>query len=276
MSKQLKAWAMGLSSDGRSAFLHVTPKHWIQMLTGLQLEFAVRRLLRLPLRNVPGLTCSCKETLDAFGDHADVCRHQYGERSKRHNHVNHHALAPPARQAKLFPNSEAPGLVEDSNGRPADIGIENGHEFGPNVTACYDVVGCATNAKTYVEKAGRYKDGGLVSSTSRKLSNAIKLRVAAKELVIIPMAFDTQGGLHPNWRKTFEGWAERWASQGEGRTKGLQGAVVRSWVQRAAHWSKQIRSPRAAADPAHPHPPAPAARQSRPGSARRSAAAAGA
>ena len=124
--------------------------------------------------------------------------------------------------------------MEDSNGRPADIGIENGHGFGPNVTACYDVVGCATNANSYVEKAGRYKDGGMAFSTSRKLSNAIKLRVAAKDLVIIPMAFDTQGGLHSNWRKTFEGWAERWASQGEGRTKALQGAVVRSWVAMAS------------------------------------------
>jgi len=229
-SKELKAWAMSLSADGRSAFLHVTPKIWINLLTGRALEFAIRRLLRLPLRGFDGLLCACKQTLDPFGDHADVCGCQIGQRTQRHHHVAHHALVPPARQAKLLPSPEATGLVEDSNGRPADIAIENGHQWGPGVTACYDLVACSTSAKARVDDAGRHPGGAMNYNVARKLLNAKRLKGAGKELMVIPMAFDTQGGLHSNWRTTFVSWAERWRSHGEDRTEAMAGALVRSWL----------------------------------------------
>ena len=83
-----------------------------------ELEFAVRRLLRLPLRgmadNSGPLKCGCGSKLDPFGDHADSCPLQCG---KRHMHVNEKIVLAHARQAKLSTSIETTGLVEDT--RPA-------------------------------------------------------------------------------------------------------------------------------------------------------------
>ena len=49
--------------------------------------------------------------------------------------------------------------MEDTNGRPADTGIYEGHSFGDDVVACYDVVGCGACAPSYVEQAARYAGG---------------------------------------------------------------------------------------------------------------------
>ena len=37
------------------------------------------------------------------------------------------------------------------------------------------------------------------AAVNRKLRNARRLR-GTVDLVVIPMAFESQGGLHPNWR----------------------------------------------------------------------------
>ncbi len=50
-------------------------------------------------------------------------------------HVNVKAVQEHACQAKLSPQPEVPNLVEDTNGRPADMGIHEGHGFGDNVVA---------------------------------------------------------------------------------------------------------------------------------------------
>ena len=49
--------------------------------------------------------------------------------------------------------------MEDTNSRPADTGIHEGHGFGDDVFACYDVVGCGACAPSYVEQAARYAGG---------------------------------------------------------------------------------------------------------------------
>ena len=99
--------------------------------------------------------------------------------------------------------------------------------------ACYDVVGCATCAPSYVEQAARYAGGAWDKAVAKKLRNARRLH-GAKELLVIPMAFETQGALHPNWRVTYEGWARRWATLGEGRTRAHEGMLVRSWIANAS------------------------------------------
>ena len=53
-------------------------------------------------------------------------------------------------------------------------------------------------------------------------------------MVVIPMAFESQGAMHPNWRATYESWAHRWATLGEGRSRRDEGALVRCWVAQAS------------------------------------------
>ena len=71
-----------------AAFSLCTPSCWNKLLTGPQLEFAMRRLLRLLLLKLEGTKCSCGAIIDGDADHADVCPHQHGERHNRHMHVN--------------------------------------------------------------------------------------------------------------------------------------------------------------------------------------------
>ena len=231
---ELQAWFGSLESDARAAFLHCAPSCWNKLLTGPQLEFAMRRLLRLPLLELEGTKCSCGAIIDGDADHADVCPHQHGERHNRHTHVNVKAVQEPARQAKLSPQPEVPNLVEDTNGRPADTGIHEGHGFGDDVVACYDVVGCGACAPSYVEQAARYAGGAWDVAVKKKLRNARRLKAASRDLVVIPMAFTSLGALHPNYRATYKSWALRWATFGEGRSEHDQGVLVRCWMARAS------------------------------------------
>jgi hypothetical protein len=84
------------------------------------------------------------------------------------------------------------------------------------MVACYDVVGCATCAPSYVDQTARCAGGAWDKAVAKK-RNARRLS-GAKELLVIPMAFKTQGALRPNWRVTYESWAHRLAAFGEGRT----------------------------------------------------------
>ena len=56
------------------------------------------------------------------------------------------------------------------------------------------------------------------AAVNRKLRNARRLR-GTVDLVVIPMAFESQGGLHPNWRTTNLEWAKTWASRSEAETE---------------------------------------------------------
>jgi len=229
----LKAWHNSLAADGRAAFLHSMPTAWLKPLNNEEFEFAVRRLLRLPLRNLAHghSRCACGATMDKYGDHADSCPLLILDRHTRHRKVNAEGIIAPARQAKLAPTIETPGLVEDSNGRPADTGVRSGHGFGAGVHACYDVVGVGTCAKSYVEAAARYTGGAWGPAVKRKLNQAVVLK-GTEDLLVIPMAFESQGGMHPNWRVTYEQWADRWAGLAEDRPRWRQGLMVRYWMAR--------------------------------------------
>ena len=230
----LQAWLKSLETDGRAAFLHCVPNAWTRSLSNRQLEFAVRRLLRLKLRNVEGTICACGATLDGFGDHADSCPTLVGMRSNRHDRVNVEGIGAPAKQTGLAPTFEHKGLVEDTNGRPADTCIRSNHGFGRDVTACYDCVGVGTCAATYVQAAARWKGGAMQAAVNRKLRNARRLR-GTVDLVVIPMAFESQGGLHPNWRTTYLEWAKTWASRSEAeRPRWRQFLMVQSWIARTS------------------------------------------
>ena len=68
----------------------------------------------------------------------------------------------------------------------------------------------------------------------KKLRKACALNHNGKQLVVVPMAFDSQGGLHPNWRIMYEAWATRWGSFGEDRSDAARGMLVASWVARTS------------------------------------------
>ena len=230
----LQAWHKSLESEGRAAFLHCMPNIWTEPLTNPQFEFAVRRLLRSKLRNVEGTICACGATLDGYGDHADSCPTLIGMRNKRHDLVNTEGIGAPAKQAGLSPTFETQGLVEDTNGRPADTCIRTLHGFGKDVTACYDCVGVGTCASTYVQAAARWQGGAMQAAVNRKLRNARRLR-GTVDLVVIPMAFESQGGLHSNWRTTYLEWAKLWGSRSVAeRPRWRQSLMVLSWIARTS------------------------------------------
>lgn len=233
-AKPLRAWAKSLECDGRAAFLQAAPARWAKPLKADDLEFAMRRLLRLKLRGLTDhngpLKCSCGELLDEYGDHADTCKNQSGQRFLRHSHVNEKGVVAPARQSKLSTSIEALKLVQDTDGRPADTLIEYGHGLGDDVALCLDVMGCGTCARGYVDSAARWAGGAWQRGVDKKLRNACKITHNGKQLVVVPMAFDSQGGLHPNWRIMYNIWARRWASFGEDRNDAERGAMVANWV----------------------------------------------
>jgi hypothetical protein len=79
----------------------------------------------------------------------------------------------------------------------------------------------------------------MAAAVARKLRNT---RTLGHTLVVVPLAFDSQGVLHPNWKLTYEEWAERWMSVGQGREGGDGSALVRRWmcvasttIQRSQH-----------------------------------------
>ena len=72
------------------------------------------------------------------------------------------------------------------------------------------------------------------AAVNRKLRNARRLS-GTVDLVVIPMAFESQGGLHPNWRTTYLEWAKTWASSSEAeRPRWRQFLMVQSWIARTS------------------------------------------
>ena len=69
---------------------------------------------------------------------------------------------------------------------------------------------------------------------ARKVLSAHKLQ-GTSELIIVPMAFESQGGLHANWRNTYVQWATFWGSKDKvDRPAWRQGLMVRAWTARTS------------------------------------------
>jgi hypothetical protein len=152
----------------------------------------------------------------------------------RHVHVNEKGVVGPARHAKLSTSIETVNLSEDTNGRPADTCLEGGHDFGDNIKVCLDVVGSGTCADQYVDNAGRWTGGAMHRAVDKKLRKARRLKAASSDLVVMPMAFESQGCLHPNWRIMYKTWAKRWGAFEAGRDERAQAGLVRGWVARTS------------------------------------------
>jgi len=176
--------------------------------------------------------CRCKMPVDEFGDHADTCILMQGERSKRHHTVNSIAVHTSALQACLPAEIEAPHLNEDNNGRPADTLVSHGLEpvFGMRAV-CYDVTGVGSSVEQYLDAACNNVGGVMTFGIARKLRST---RTLEDDKVVVPLPFESQGGLHENWRITFKQWATHWAGCGEGRGLHEQGQLVRCWMVKAA------------------------------------------
>ena len=156
-----------------------------------------------------------------------------GERSKRHHIVNSIAVHTSALQACLPSEIEPPHLNEDNNGRPADTLVSHGLEpvFGNNRAVCYDVTGVGSSVEQYLDAACYNVGGAMTFGIGRKLRSTRKLE---DDKVVIPLPFESQGGLHENWRITYKQWATHWSGCGEGRGLLEQGQLVRYWMVKAA------------------------------------------
>ena len=226
-------WWQETASDGRCNWTRVPTANKRHYLTGPELEFATRRLLRLPLRNFcAGHTCMCGKAVDAFGDHPDCCPLLQDQRSRRHHRVNAVAVHAIARQAGLQAEIEAPHLNADNNGRPADTAVPFGLEntFG-NRVVCYDVVGIGSAVEHYLESACSNVGGAMAFGIKRKLRST---RLLSDDKVVVPLPFTSQGSLHSNFRDTYVQWAEYWAGLEEGRSENMQRNLVYTWVTQAS------------------------------------------
>ena len=67
---------------------------------------------------------TCDKTSDAKGDHAMHCRDDNGLKSGRHNRIRDNIFRE-AQHASLNPTKEMPGLILNSQSRPADVYIGN-------------------------------------------------------------------------------------------------------------------------------------------------------
>jgi len=228
-----KIWYGSLVGTARSAFLHCVPTRGHRPLSGDELQFAMRRLLRLPLRQLDNLRrCSCGTPLDPFGDHADACPDQRGERSRKHDFVNEHCVYNVARSAGLHASIEQGQLIPGTQYRPADTCIRYGHGLGDGLIACYDVVQTGNTAPSNETIAARYPGAMLDEAFNRKV-RALARRSAHSNLISVPLPFDSQGALHETWVGTYENWAHRYTSFGPNATlpdqakARLRGAFVR-------------------------------------------------
>jgi hypothetical protein len=231
------AWWMETKSDGRCSWSRAPTANMRYYLSPPELEFAMRRLLRLPIRGlIAGSQCQCGIAIDPFGDHPDTCSLLQGQRGYRHDRVNKLAVHAPARQAGLSAELEKSHLNEDNNGRPADTLVPYGLEdtFG-NRMVCYDVVGVGSSVEQYLESACSNVGGAMDFGVNRKLRNARRL---ADDKVVVPMPFTSQGGLHPNFRVSYEQWAGHWATLGAGRDADAQKKLTFSqsfyWLMQAS------------------------------------------
>ena len=227
------AWYNDTLADGRCSWTRVPTANARFRLSPSDLEFAMRRLLRLPIRGlIAGSLCGCGDAIDCYGDHPDCCKLLQMQRGRRHDRVNMTSVLPAARQACLPAEPEKPHLNEDDNGRPADTHIPYGLEavFG-NRSACYDVVGMGSAVEQYLVQACHNVGGAMNFGVKRKLRNARRLD---NDKVVIPLAFTSQGALHANFRTSYEMWAVHWASCGEGRNADAQSALVSLWMAQAS------------------------------------------
>jgi hypothetical protein len=227
---RLAQWK-GTLALGRTLFLDCPVFDRSVLLSAATLSFAVRRLLSLPLRGLEGgVTCACGCNIDAYGNHADVCPRLFGDRSRRHDYVNYMAVYRTAKNAKLPAVVEPQRLNAGNNGRPADTGIpEYGGAGGQYL--CLDVSGSGAAVESYLEQACSGAGGAMDAAVLRKLRNARKLD---GNKMVVPMVFDTQGGMHSNWLVMMAEWAQRWGSLGEGRDAREVGNMARCWLVRAA------------------------------------------
>ena len=162
-----KIWYGSLVGTARSAFLHCVPVRGQRLLSGDELQFATRRLLRLPLRRLSHLQrCSCGTALDLYGDHADACTHQAGERTRRHGYINEHCVLNVAHSAGLQAEAEESHLIPGTQYRPADTCIRQGHGLGDGLIACYDVVQTGNTAPSNRDIAARYPGAMLETGTA--------------------------------------------------------------------------------------------------------------
>lgn len=188
--------------DARVAFASACPSKF--SLSANDLRFALRRLLRMPLRDCAGLRCSCGTMLDPYGDHVDVCPHLAGARTERHDYVNQIAVFGVAKRALLPAAHEPRGLVPGTLERPADTSISFGHGWDDGCVALLDVCAVGSATPAHVDANLAQPQGALGAAVRRKLA-----RRCPASTVLIPLAFETQGGLHSNWRECYRRWGVR-------------------------------------------------------------------
>jgi hypothetical protein len=100
----------------------------------------------------PVLCPACREPMDTFGAHVLACRFAGVLDNECHNLVRD-ALYATCADAGFRPSKETPGLVEDTQERPADVLLEAGHGLGTQgqalLAACMDCNGVRVECPSY-------------------------------------------------------------------------------------------------------------------------------
>ena len=149
----------------------------------------LRYWLGVPLHSAPYPGPECHGTADQFGDHQVGCGGN-ADRIWRHDAIRD-ALFVAAQSAELAPTREAPGVVADSQSRPADILLPTWHRGRP---AALDVHVISPLQDLTLLKAASTPGHALQVGVRRKLtSHLANCRAAGVEF--IPIVAETLGGL---------------------------------------------------------------------------------
>ncbi len=145
--------------------------------------------LGVPMHNSQFSCPECHCLADPFGDHQVGCGGN-SDRISRHNAIRD-IIYNAAQSAALGPSKETPGLVEDSDTRPADVLLPNWCNGRP---AALDIHVISPLQQTTISQAAQTKGHALQVGIQRKLtSNLSSCRSAG--ITCIPMVAETLGGL---------------------------------------------------------------------------------
>ena len=185
-----------------SDFLNVVPSRALGT-TFRSTEFQVVLKMRLGLRIFNTRDCvKCRLPMDPYGVHALSCGHG-PERTQRHNDMRDFVFT--ACQAAGFHTTREfpPGLVPGSLERPGDVLVRNWQQgrFG-----AMDVTITSTLQDNTIFQAAN--EVGFCASKAEARKEA-KYEGILEQVDIIPLAFETFGGMTAGTRRTLKRLADR-------------------------------------------------------------------
>ena len=189
-------------------FLDATPSPSLGLhMDTRSFSVALGYRLGLPLLK-PGecRATNCDNPNDALGDHAMHCRDDNGLKARRHDQLRD-SIFKEAQHASLDPKKEMPGLILNSQSRPADVFIPN---WIDGRKMAFDVSVISPTQEAVLHRAA---DSAAAANEMRKSSKNRNHfdNCRAEGITFQPLVVDTFGGWDKDAVKLLKDIARRWA-----------------------------------------------------------------